>query len=80
MPLRGGHIIKANSAANSCHPAATPGPWAGGHDAVALDPDWGQSYGGGRLPGFSACTFPSEAEMRPTVRLRWTDDPGCRIT
>lgn len=61
------------------YPAATPGLWAGGHDEMALDPDWGLSGGTGRLPVFSARTFLSEAEMRPTVWLRWKDDPACRM-
>jgi hypothetical protein len=60
-------------------PAATPGLWAGGHDEMALDADWGLYNGCGRLPVFSARTFLSEAEMRPTVWLRWKDDPACRM-
>lgn len=59
--------------------ATTPGLWAGGHDEMALDPDWNLSHDGGRMPIFSARTFLSEAQMRPTVWLRWKDDPACRI-
>ena len=58
--------------------AALPGLWAGGQDEMALDPDWGLC-GPGRLPVYSARTFLSEAEMRPTVWLRWRDDPACRM-
>jgi hypothetical protein len=61
------------------YPAATPGLWAGGHDAMALDPEWTLFSGSGHLPVFSARTFLSEAEMRPTVWLRWKDDPACRM-
>lgn len=61
------------------HRAAIPGLWAGGHDEMALDPDWGLC-GTRSLPVFSARTFLSEAEMRPTVWLRWKDDPACRMT
>lgn len=66
-------------AGDEYYPAETPGMWAGGHDEMALDPDWGLSNGCGRLPVFSARTFLSEAEMRPTVWLRWKDDPACRM-
>lgn len=59
--------------------AATPGLWAGGHDEMALEPDWNLSTATGRLPIFSARTFLSEAEMRPSVWLRWKDDPACRM-
>ena len=66
-------------AGDEYYPAETPGLWAGGHDEMALDPDWNLSNGCGRLPVFSARTFLSEAEMRPTVWLRWKDDPACRM-
>lgn len=61
------------------YPAATPGVWAGGHDEMALDPAWQLVNACGRLPVFSARTFLSAAEMRPTLYLRWTDDPTCRM-
>ena len=67
------------NAGDEYYPAATPGIWAGGHNEMALDQDWGLSNGCGRLPVFSARTFLSEAEMRPTVWLRWKDDPACRM-
>lgn len=73
---RAARIIDAG---DEYYPAATPGLWAGGHDEMALDPDWGLSNGCGRLPIFSARTFLSEAEMRPTVWLRWKGDPACRM-
>jgi hypothetical protein len=47
---------------------------------MGLDPDWRLVNASGRLPIFSARTFLSEAEMRPTVWLRWKDDPACRMT
>jgi hypothetical protein len=60
--------------------AATPGVWAGGHDWMNLDADWGLSTQGARaIPIFSVRTFLSAAEMRPTVYLRWKDDPTCKM-
>lgn len=61
------------------HRASQPGLWAGGHDLMALDPDWGLVNGCGQLPIFSARTFLAPAQMRPTLWLRWTDDPACRM-
>ena len=61
------------------HRAAQPGLWAGGHDLMALDPDWRLVNGCGQLPIFSARTYLTEAQMRPTLWLRWTDDPACRM-
>jgi hypothetical protein len=46
---------------------------------MALEPDRGLFNGCGYLPAFSARTFLSEAQMRPTVWLRWKDDPACRM-
>lgn len=65
-------------AGDEFYPAATAGLWAGGHDDLALDPDWNLFHPSGRPPIFSARTFLSEAEMCPTVWLRWKDDPACR--
>ncbi|MCP5356186.1 MAG: hypothetical protein H6903_13445 [Rhodobacteraceae bacterium] len=60
--------------------AATSGLWAGGYDRMAMDDDWNLlSRDDMTLPIFSARTFLSEAEMRPTLWLRWKDDPGCRM-
>lgn len=73
---RAARIVEAD---DEYYRSETPGLWAGGHDEMALDPDWGLSNGCGRLPVFSARTFLSEAEMRPTVWLRWKDDPACRM-
>lgn len=61
------------------YPAETPGLWAGGHDEMALDPDWSLVSPCGRLSIFSVRTFLSSAEMRPTVWLRWKGDPFCRM-
>lgn len=55
------------------YPAGTPGVWAGGHDGLRLQSDLGT------IPVFSARTFLSPAEMRPTLYLRWKDDPTCRL-
>lgn len=61
-------------------PASAAGLWAGGHDEMAPDPGWGLSTAGAPpLPVFSARTFLSAAEMRPTVYLRWKADPTCRM-
>lgn len=61
-------------------PAVAAGVWAGGFDDLAMDPAWGLvSTTTASVPIFSARTFLSEAEMRPTVWLRWKDDPACRI-
>lgn len=60
--------------------ASTPGIWAGGHDGMRLEPDWGLSTDVvPAIPIFSARTFLSPTEMRPTVYLRWKDDPNCQI-
>lgn len=59
--------------------AGVAGLWAGGHDEMAIDRDWQLISTCDRLPIFSARTFLSAAEMRPTVWLRWTNDPACRI-
>lgn len=66
-------------AGDEFYPAEAPGVWAGGHDRMAIDPDWGLSNTSGGLPLFSVRTFLSETEMRPTVWLRWKNDPHCRM-
>lgn len=73
---RGARIVEAG---DEYYPADTHGLWAGGHDEMAMEQDWNLSNACGRLPIFSARTFLSEAEMRPTVWLRWKDDPTCRM-
>lgn len=65
--------------ADEYYPAALPGLWAGGHDEMALDPEWNLFNESGLVPMFSARTFLSEAEIRPTVWLRWQNDPACRM-
>lgn len=66
-------------AGDEYYPAATRGLWAGGHDEMELDRGWHLFNACGRLPIFSARNFLSEAEMRPTVWLRWKNDPTCRM-
>jgi hypothetical protein len=68
-----------HDASDEYYPAATPGLWAGGHDLMALDPDWRLVNGCGQLPIFSARTYLTEAQMRPTLWLRWKNDPACRM-
>lgn len=70
---------RIEEAGDEYYPAATSGLWAGGHDEMGLDADWNLLNACGRLPIFSARTFLYEAEMRPTVWLRWKDDPTCRM-
>lgn len=70
---------RIDDAGDEFYPAVRPGLWAGGHDEMRLDPDWKLFNACGRLPLFSARTFLSEAEMRPTVWLRWKNDPACRM-
>lgn len=71
------HAARIAEAGDDYYPAAYPGVWAGGHDLMALDPDWSLRNASGHLPVFSARTFLSPAEMRPTVWLRWKADPAC---
>lgn len=61
------------------YPSASYGVWAGGHDEMELDPDWQLVGCRGKLPIFSARTFLSPAEMRPTLYLRWKDDPAYQV-
>lgn len=61
------------------YPADLSGLWVGGHDELALEPEWNLFNSSGLVPIFSVRTFYSENEMRPTVWLRWKDDPTCRI-
>lgn len=59
---------------------SSAGVWAGGHDAMSLEPDWGLTIDLlPALPIFTVRTFLSPTEMRPTVYLRWKDDPYCRL-
>ena len=62
------------------YPGSTAGVWAGSHDGMSLEPDWGLSTDLLQtIPIFSVRTFLSPTEMRPTVYLRWKDDPACRL-
>ena len=60
-------------------PAPRSGLWAGGIDEMDLEADWGLASRAMSLQVFSARTFLSETEMRPTLWLRWRDDPACRL-
>jgi len=61
--------------------ASMPGVWAVSPDRMALDPDWGlQSPAVTGIPLYSVRTFLGPNEMRPTLWLRWRDDPACQIT
>lgn len=74
---RGAWIVEGG---DEFHRAAAPGLWAGGHDGMAADPDWGLATRDlPPVPIFSARTFLGPGQMRPTVYLRWKDDPACRI-
>lgn len=66
-------------AGDEFYPAVASGIWAGGHDEMAVGADWGLSDLVGRLPLFSVRTFLSEAEMRPTIWLRWKNNSHCRM-
>jgi hypothetical protein len=74
-----GRGTRIEEAGDEYYHAAAPGLWAGRHEEMALDPDWNLSNACGQIPIFSTRTFLSEAEMRPTVWLRWKDDPSCRM-
>ena len=53
-------------------PAVAIGVWAGSLDRAALDEDWGLiGKDPGGIPLYSARTFLSEDEMRPTVWYAW---------
>lgn len=74
---RGARIVEQG---DEYYPASGSGVWAGGHDTMRLDPDWGLSTDAApSVPIFSVRTFLSATEMRPTVFLRWKDDPTCRM-
>lgn len=61
--------------------AITLGVWAGSLDRSALEDGWGLAFesAGACVPVYSVRTFLSPEEMRPTVWLKWKDDPACRI-
>jgi hypothetical protein len=66
-------------------PARVPGVWAGSHDHAALEGEWGLVRACDRacddpgVPIFSVRTFLGPGEMRPTVWLRWRDDPALSL-
>lgn len=71
---------KIEEAEDEYFASALPGLWAGGHDRMEIETDWGlETKGAPTMPIFSARTYLSEKEMRPTVWLRWKDDPTCRM-
>lgn len=61
--------------------AGQPGTWSGSLDRSAPEADWGLSYGHDEacIVVFAARTFLSPAEMRPTLWLRWRDDPALTL-
>lgn len=71
--------VLIEEAGDEYFPAVTPGLWAGSFDEMVLDQASSLATGLGWFPVFSVRTFLSEAEMRPTVWLRWKDDPLCRM-
>lgn len=65
---------------DQCLRAMAPGLWAGSLDEARPDPDWPLKMpAAAGVPLFSARTFLGEAEMRPTLWLRWRDDPGLTL-
>lgn len=76
--LEGGRLIE--DADDQFVAARVGGVWAGSLDRMAPEEDWGlQADSGIGIALFSARTFLGPGEMRPTVWLRWNDDPACRI-
>lgn len=62
-------------------PAVANGVWAGGVDQAALDEDWGLvCKDAAEVPLYSARTFLSEDEMRPTVWYSWKQGTSDRST
>lgn len=60
-------------------PAVANGVWAGGLDQAALDEEWGLvCKDAAGVPLFSARTFLSEDEMRPTVWYSWKQETSDR--
>ncbi len=58
--------------------ATGQGLWAGGFDESELEPDWDLAYANSeaRVPVFSARTYLSPDQMRPTLWARWQGDPS----
>jgi len=61
--------------------AGVPGVWAGGFDLMLPEQDWGLILqdGAKRVPVFSVRTFLAPAQMRPTLWLKWKDDPTMQM-
>lgn len=51
------------------------GVWAGSLDFSSAEPEWGLQQADAQIPVFSARTFLGPEEMKPSVWLRWQDDP-----
>lgn len=64
-----------------CAPALAAGLWAGSLDRTELEPDWGLAFDDAatRVPVLSVRTFLGPAEMRPTLWLKWRNDPALRL-
>lgn len=62
--------------------AKTDGLWAGSWDHCAIEEDWNLRMvdPGALVPVFSARTFLAPEQMRPSVWLRWNDDPHVTMT
>lgn len=61
--------------------AGVPGVWAGGFDLMLPEQDWGLILqdGASRVPVFSVRSFLAPAQMRPTLWLKWKDDPAMQM-
>lgn len=71
---------KIEEAEDEHYAAAVPGLWAGEHDRMAVDAEWGlDTTNAPTMLVFSAGTYLSEGEMRSTVWPRWKDDPTCQM-
>lgn len=67
-------------ASDEYYRAATFGVWAGAYARVTVDDGWNlRNHDDTTLPKCSARTLLLEAEMRPTLWLRWKDDPTCQM-
>jgi hypothetical protein len=66
-----------DDAGDSLIRAVAPGVWAGGVDQMPPEDGWGLTLCDGaiRLPVFSVRTFLGATQMRPTLWLKWNDDP-----
>ncbi|ADE85043.1 hypothetical protein [Rhodobacter capsulatus] len=61
-------------------PAQAEGVWVVSSDWMAFDTDWGLTCLEPRgIPMHSIRTFLAPEQMRPTLWLRWRDNPTCRM-